>query len=403
MLFALFLLRLVLTVRDKKHISEIRDILDLFGPCDQKGNLGRSSVVTRDGSRTVLKSWICSGEDASISAVEAGEGCCGLKYTSQSCCANGASLEGTSASLLTRFSVFTCSAFRALLLHLPCRTSLHCVRKQTSKIRPVWQSLVLGRSRHCFHPLREQTSQLIYSSSIGVVPLSAVNLQSCKGALVPPRCHSVFLFCPEVLWWEGSQQVQGTGNQTLLQIPRQGSRTEDGFHRRKGEEVLLVLLKGYSFPSLPLLCGAFVTHLLSVTLTLMYVMGLETPGLMQSSCWAGGRQRNFLWHQSVPCQPFCGGEKLMHLKHPLIGLDLPSVLDHQKIILFFFPEHWQLHRTQPSSNSPGTCKCMEYSGFKWRYLLAFLSSLWIKLVKNHDRSGWHRRWTSDAFTIIMCV
>lgn len=105
MLFTLFLSHLVLTVRDKKNISEIRDILALFGPYDQKGNLGvRSSVVTTDGSRTVLKSLICSGEDVSTSAVEPEEGCCGLKYTSQNCCANGTSLEDTSASLLTHFS-----------------------------------------------------------------------------------------------------------------------------------------------------------------------------------------------------------------------------------------------------------------------------------------------------------
>lgn len=111
--------------RDKKNISEIRGIWTLFGPYDQKGNLGRSSVVTTDGSRTVLKSFVCSEEDASKSAVEPEEGCCGLKYTSQNCYANGSSLEDTSASLLTHFSVLTCSAFRALLQHMPCRTSLH--------------------------------------------------------------------------------------------------------------------------------------------------------------------------------------------------------------------------------------------------------------------------------------
>lgn len=95
-----------------------------FWSCDQKGNLV-SSVVTTDGSRTVLKSLICSGEDTSTSAVEPEEGCCVLKYTSQNCCENGTSFEDTSASLLTHFSVLTYSAFRALLLHMPCRTHLH--------------------------------------------------------------------------------------------------------------------------------------------------------------------------------------------------------------------------------------------------------------------------------------
>lgn len=80
--------------------------------------------MTTDGSRTVLKSLICSGEDASTSAVQL-EGCCVLKCTSQNCCGKDTSLEDTSDSSLTHFSVLTYSAFRALLLHMACRTHLH--------------------------------------------------------------------------------------------------------------------------------------------------------------------------------------------------------------------------------------------------------------------------------------
>lgn len=47
---------------DKKNTSEIRDNFDLFGACDQKGNLERSSVVTTDGSRTVFKSLFAVGK-----------------------------------------------------------------------------------------------------------------------------------------------------------------------------------------------------------------------------------------------------------------------------------------------------------------------------------------------------
>lgn len=110
---------------DKKNTSEIRDNFDLFGACDQKGNLERSSVVTTDGSRTVFKSLICSGEDASTSAEEPEGGCCVLKYTSQNYCENGTSLGDTSASLLAHFSVLTYSAFRAVMLHLLCRIHPH--------------------------------------------------------------------------------------------------------------------------------------------------------------------------------------------------------------------------------------------------------------------------------------
>jgi len=79
--------------------------LELFGPCDQKGNPGRSSVVTADGSRAVLKYLICSGEETSTFIVEPEKGCCALKYSSQNCYATGTSLEDTLFSLPTHFSV----------------------------------------------------------------------------------------------------------------------------------------------------------------------------------------------------------------------------------------------------------------------------------------------------------
>jgi len=81
--------------------------------------------VTADGSRAVLKYLICSGEETSTFIVEPEKGCCALKYSSQNCYATGTSLEDTLFSLPTHFSVLICSAFRAVLLLVSCRTSLH--------------------------------------------------------------------------------------------------------------------------------------------------------------------------------------------------------------------------------------------------------------------------------------
>lgn len=62
---------------------------------------------------------------------------------------------------------------------------------------------------------------------------------NCKSAVAASMVwclpHDVFCWCPELLWFYGSPQVQRAWNQTLLQISWQESRRKDGFHRRRGK------------------------------------------------------------------------------------------------------------------------------------------------------------------------
>lgn len=107
-----------------KHKWNKIDILELSGLCDRKDNPWRSSVVTPDGSRAVLKYPLRSGEDSSTFIVEPEKGHCGVKCNSQNHYATDTSLEDTSC-FTKSFSELTCSAFRAQLLCVPCRTSFH--------------------------------------------------------------------------------------------------------------------------------------------------------------------------------------------------------------------------------------------------------------------------------------
>lgn len=73
-------------------------------------------MVTADGSRAALKYFVCRGDDSNTFIVEPEKGCCGLTILKNHY-ATGTSLEETLASSPTHFSVLTCSAFRAWLLH----------------------------------------------------------------------------------------------------------------------------------------------------------------------------------------------------------------------------------------------------------------------------------------------
>lgn len=140
----------------------------------------------------------------------------------------------------------------------------NCVRKQASKIRPLWCSPVAEggswRYRHWTH----KTLKTMFSPSQRKNPPISTQHQylcsstfNCKSAVATSMVwylpHDIFCFCccPELLWCYGSHQVQREWNQTLLQIPWQVSRKKDRFHRRRGKWVLVIpsLALGHLLPT----------------------------------------------------------------------------------------------------------------------------------------------------------